>query len=57
MGTVMDSTTGDATDPIERLKHGKSAALAALFDQHRERLARMVELRIDPRLRARVGIS
>jgi RNA polymerase sigma-70 factor, ECF subfamily len=57
MGTLMDHTSGDATDPIEHLRSGKRTALAALFDQHRDRLRRMVELRMDPRLRARLDAS
>ena len=56
MGTLKDKN-GDGTDPIEQLRTGKSSALAALFDQHRDRLRRMVELRIDPRLRARLDAS
>ena len=53
----MDSIPGDPDDPIERLRGGKRQALAALFDQNRERLRRMVELRLDPRLRARLDAS
>jgi RNA polymerase sigma-70 factor (ECF subfamily) len=57
MGTVIDHTSGDTSDPLERLRKGKGGALAALFDQHRERLARMVELRMDPRLWARLDAA
>jgi RNA polymerase sigma-70 factor, ECF subfamily len=57
MGTHMDKTPGDATDPIDRLRGGDRAALAALFDQYRDRLRRMVELRIDARVRARLDAS
>jgi RNA polymerase sigma-70 factor (ECF subfamily) len=57
MGTHTDKTPGDTTDPIERLRRGDRGALAALFDQHRDRLRRMVELRIDARLRARLDAS
>ncbi len=57
MGTHMDKTPGDPTDPIDRLRGGDRGALAALFDQHRDRLRRMVELRIDARLRARLDAS
>ena len=35
----------------------RERALASLFEAHRERLARMLELRMDPALRARVGAS
>ena len=57
MRTDMDKTPGDSTDPIERLRGGDRQALAALFEQHRDRLRRMVELRLDPRLRARFDAS
>jgi RNA polymerase sigma-70 factor (ECF subfamily) len=53
----MDKMLGDQNDPIERLRKGDRQALAALFEQHRERLRRMVELRLDPRLRARLDAS
>src|SRR5688500_12996049 len=57
MGTLMDKTPGDATDPIDLLRGGDSQALARLFDEHRDRLRRMVELRLSPRLRARLDPS
>jgi RNA polymerase sigma-70 factor (ECF subfamily) len=57
MGTDEDERTGDPTDPIASLRVGGRHALATLFDQHRERLRRMVELRLDPRLRARLDAS
>ena len=50
----MDQTPDDATDLIERLRGGDRQALAALFDHYRERLRRMVDLRIDNRVRARL---
>ncbi|MDG3004241.1 sigma-70 family RNA polymerase sigma factor [Paludisphaera mucosa] len=53
----MDRTLGDSTDPIVRLRGGDRGALAELFDRHRDRLRRMVELRLDPRLRARLDPS
>jgi RNA polymerase sigma-70 factor, ECF subfamily len=53
----MDHTSGDVTGPIERLRGGDRGALATLFDQYRDRLRRMVELRIDPRLRVRLDAS
>jgi RNA polymerase sigma-70 factor, ECF subfamily len=52
----MDSTPQKPTDPIEQLRHDRQA-LAPLFDQHRDRLRRMVELRLDPRLRGRLDAS
>jgi RNA polymerase sigma-70 factor, ECF subfamily len=57
MGTHSEETPGDATDPIDRLRGGDRRALAALFDKHRDRLRRMVELRIDARVRGRLDPS
>jgi RNA polymerase sigma-70 factor (ECF subfamily) len=57
MGDLIDKTPGDPTDPIETLRGGDRRALAALFDQHRDRLRRMVELHLDPRLRGLLGTS
>lgn len=42
---------------LERLRSGDQAALAQLFSLFRPQLRRMVELRIDPRLSARVSGS
>jgi RNA polymerase sigma-70 factor, ECF subfamily len=53
----MDKTPGDATDPIDRLRGGDRAALATLFNGYRDRLRRMMELRLDPRLRGRLDAS
>jgi RNA polymerase sigma-70 factor (ECF subfamily) len=41
----------------ERLRAGDRGALAELFQRHRDRLRRMVELRIDSRLQGRVDAS
>ena len=57
MGTLMDHQPGDRTDPFEQLRGCDRGALAALFDRYRERLRRMVELRIDARIRARLDAS
>ena len=57
MGTSEDETSGETTDPIEQLRGGDRRALATLFDRHRDRLRRMVELRMDPRLRGRLDAS
>lgn len=53
----MDMATGDTTDPDEQLRDGGRRALAAPFDRHRDRLRRMAELRLDPRLRGRLDAS
>ena len=53
----MDKTPGDPTDTFEQLRGGDRQALAALFAQYRDRLRRVVELRLDPRLRGRLDPS
>ena len=57
MGTFEEMAIGASADLIEALRGGDRQALATLFDQHRDRLRRMVELRLDPRLRGRFDAS
>jgi RNA polymerase sigma-70 factor, ECF subfamily len=57
MGTLMDQTPNEVTHLIDRVRAGDRQALAELFHGYRERLRRMVELRIDPRLRTRLDAS
>jgi RNA polymerase sigma-70 factor (ECF subfamily) len=51
----------DENDEIEglldRIRHGDQDALAELFSRHRDRLGRMVEFRLDGRLKGRVATS
>jgi RNA polymerase sigma-70 factor (ECF subfamily) len=42
---------------VERLRNGDKQALSELFDMNRERLRRMIELRLDARLNGRVSCS
>ncbi len=42
---------------IERLRSGDRSALEELFQRHRDRLRRMVELRLDARLQGRLDAS
>ena len=42
---------------LERLRGGDQDALGELFARHRDRLRRMIELRLDPRLAGRVAAS
>jgi RNA polymerase sigma-70 factor (ECF subfamily) len=42
---------------VARVRSGDQAALSELFDRHREKLRRMVELRLDSRLAGRVSAS
>jgi RNA polymerase sigma-70 factor (ECF subfamily) len=53
----MDQTPNAVTQLIDRLRGGDRQALASLFDRYRDRLRRMVELRIDARIRARIDAS
>ncbi len=53
----MDQTPDAVTQLLDRLRAGDRQALASLFARYRERLRRMVELRIDARVRARLDAS
>src|SRR5437667_1655243 len=57
MGTLMENNSADSVDLIERARAGDREALGALFGRHRDRLRRMVETRLDPRLQARLDAS
>jgi RNA polymerase sigma-70 factor (ECF subfamily) len=48
---------GDDTETLGRLQRGDQQALATLFTRHSDRLRRMVEFRLDERLRGRVAAS
>jgi RNA polymerase sigma-70 factor (ECF subfamily) len=50
-------TDADVAALVARLRAGDHAALAELFDRHREKLRRMVLLRLDSRLAGRVSAS
>src|SRR6476661_6636456 len=54
----MTESVGDDTNLLlPRALTGDEPALAALFDGHRERLRRMIRLRLDRRLAGRVDSS
>ena len=53
----MDQSPNEMTHLIDRLRAGERQALGELFERYRERLRRMVELRMDPRLRTRLDAS
>jgi RNA polymerase sigma-70 factor (ECF subfamily) len=57
MGTVTDHAPDEPTDPLAQLRRAGRSGLASFFDRHRDILRRMVELRMDPRLRARLDAS
>jgi RNA polymerase sigma-70 factor (ECF subfamily) len=57
MGNVKNDPPSETVHLLERLRAGDRRALADLFQHHRDRLRRMVELRIDARLQGRVDAS
>src|SRR5947209_10412861 len=57
MGTLLDHNPEDIVRLLEGARDGDPAALAELFSRYRDRLRRMVELRLDRRLQARVDAS
>jgi RNA polymerase sigma-70 factor, ECF subfamily len=57
MATLMDNNSAESVNLIERARAGDREALNALFARHRERLRRMVEMRLDTRLQARLDAS
>jgi RNA polymerase sigma-70 factor, ECF subfamily len=57
MGTLMTDNSAETARLLEQARAGDKAALNELFARHRARLRRMVELRLDHRLRARIDAS
>jgi RNA polymerase sigma-70 factor (ECF subfamily) len=57
MATLMDNNSGQTVDLLERARAGEPEALNELFSRHRERLRRMVDIRLDRRLQARIDAS
>jgi RNA polymerase sigma-70 factor (ECF subfamily) len=53
----MDNNSTDTVGLLERLRAGDREALNELFTRHRSRLRRMVEMRMDWRLQARLDAS
>ena len=53
----MANDSSDTGHLVERLRAGDRQALTDLFQRHRDRLRRMVELRMDARLQGRVDAS
>ena len=53
----MPNDPTDTEQLVEKLRGGDRQALTDLFQRHRDRLRRMVELRMDPRLQSRVDAS
>jgi RNA polymerase sigma-70 factor, ECF subfamily len=57
MGKIMKDPPTETGHLLERLRAGDRRALADLFQRHRDRLRRMVELRMDARLQGRIDAS
>ena len=57
MGTLIDNNSAETARLLEQARAGNKEALSALFSRHRPRLRRMVELRLDRRLQARIDAS
>ena len=53
----MANDPSDTGHLVERLRAGDAQTLTDLFQRHRDRLRRMVELRMDARLQGRVDAS
>jgi RNA polymerase sigma-70 factor (ECF subfamily) len=57
MGILMDSNSAETARLLEQARAGDHTALNEVFARHRARLRRMVELRLDRRLQARIDAS
>ena len=57
MGVLMESNSGETARLLDLARGGDEAALNEVFARHRGRLRRMVELRLDRRLQARIDAS
>jgi RNA polymerase sigma-70 factor (ECF subfamily) len=53
----MENNSADSVNLIARARAGDREALNALFARHRDRLRRMVEMRLDSRIQARIDAS
>jgi RNA polymerase sigma-70 factor (ECF subfamily) len=53
----MDNNSADTAQLLERARAGDQDARNELFTRHRQRLQRMVEMRLDRRLQARIDAS
>jgi RNA polymerase sigma-70 factor (ECF subfamily) len=54
---MTDSQGPEDSELIQRAAHGDQSALGRLFNRHSERLRRMISVRLDPALAARVDPS
>jgi RNA polymerase sigma-70 factor (ECF subfamily) len=54
MGLIMEPESGGLIELERRIERGDETALVELFARHRDRLERMVKLRLDRRLQGRI---
>jgi RNA polymerase sigma-70 factor (ECF subfamily) len=57
MGIRMENNSAETARLLEQARAGDASALNEIFARHRARLRRMVELRLDRRLQARIDAS
>src|SRR5262245_28195347 len=57
MGMLMENNSAESVQLIDLARAGDAAARNELFVRHRDRLRRMVDLRLDRRLAGRVDAS
>jgi RNA polymerase sigma-70 factor (ECF subfamily) len=57
MGALMEKDRADSADLLAKVRGGDRGALDSLLSRHRDRLRRMVEVRLDTRLQARLDAS
>jgi RNA polymerase sigma-70 factor, ECF subfamily len=57
MADAQNENPSESVDLVNRARAGDREALDAIFTRHRDRLRRMVEIRLDRRLQARVDAS
>jgi RNA polymerase sigma-70 factor (ECF subfamily) len=57
MGLIMGNGPNESSELCARIEKGEESALVELFARHRDRLKRMVRLRLDRRLQGRIDAS
>ncbi len=57
MDPLMANNSADTADLLRRARAGDGGALNDIFSRHRDRLCRMVDMRLDRRVQARIDAS
>jgi RNA polymerase sigma-70 factor, ECF subfamily len=57
MDPLMANNSADTVDLLRRARAGDGGALNDIFSRHRDRLCRMVDMRLDRRVQARIDAS